>query len=76
MSERASRMAEAPGSRTQPARETRAATGFEDREGHRAPIASVCLILSDVVHEPQKRLHVTEVFEDMLRTGGAQFFNR
>ena len=34
-------MAEAPGSRTQPARETRAATDFEDREGHRAPFASV-----------------------------------
>jgi hypothetical protein len=35
------RLAEAPGSRTQPARETRAATGFEDREGHRAPFTSV-----------------------------------
>ena len=34
------RLAEAPGSRTQPARETRAATDFEDREGHRAPFTS------------------------------------
>jgi hypothetical protein len=33
-------MAEAPGSRTQPA-PWRAATDFEDREGHRAPFASV-----------------------------------
>jgi hypothetical protein len=35
-----SRLAEAPGSRTQPAPEE-AATDFEDREGHRAPFASV-----------------------------------
>lgn len=33
-------MAEACGSRTHPSRETREATGFEDREGHRAPWAS------------------------------------
>jgi len=36
-----SRMAEAPGSRTQPSRGQREATDFEDREGHRAPFASV-----------------------------------
>src|SRR3954470_24195950 len=35
-----SRMAEAPESRTQPSRSTRETTGFEDREGHRAPFAS------------------------------------
>src|SRR6478672_7219833 len=34
------RLAEAPGSRTQPSRSTREATDFEDREGHRAPFAS------------------------------------
>src|SRR5580765_7643268 len=33
-------MAEAPESRTQPSRSTRETTGFEDREGHRAPFAS------------------------------------
>jgi hypothetical protein len=33
-------LAEACGSRTHPSRETREATGFEDREGHRAPLAS------------------------------------
>jgi len=36
-----SRMAEAPGSRTQPSRGQREATDFEDREGHRAPFASI-----------------------------------
>jgi len=36
-----SRMAEAPGSRTQPSRDQREATDFEDREGHRAPFASI-----------------------------------
>jgi len=35
-------LAEAPGSRTQPSRGQREASGFEDREGHRAPFASVC----------------------------------
>jgi hypothetical protein len=35
------RLAEAPGSRTQPSRDQREATDFEDREGHRAPFASV-----------------------------------
>ena len=34
------KLAEAPESRTQPARVTQAATGFEDREGQRAPFAS------------------------------------
>ena len=33
-------MAEAPGSRTQPPRRSGEQTGFEDREGHRAPFAS------------------------------------
>jgi hypothetical protein len=37
----ASRVAEAPGSRTQPSRGQREATDFEDREGHRAPFASI-----------------------------------
>ena len=36
-------LAEAPGSRTQPAPK-RAATDFEDREGHRAPFASGSII--------------------------------
>jgi hypothetical protein len=40
---RSSRMAEAPGSRTQPSRDQREATDFEDREGHRAPFASVAV---------------------------------
>src|SRR5687767_14646219 len=40
MADHPPKMAEAPGSRTQPARVKRAATGFEDREGHRAPFAS------------------------------------
>ena len=33
-------LAEANGSRTHPSGETQEATGFEDREGHRAPFAS------------------------------------
>ena len=41
MCKRERRLAEAPGSRTQPARVKRAATGFEDREDHRAPFASI-----------------------------------
>src|ERR1051325_9449104 len=34
-------LAEAPESRTQLSRSTRETTGFEDREGHRAPFASL-----------------------------------
>ena len=34
-------VAEAPGSRTQPSRDQREASDFEDREGHRAPFASI-----------------------------------
>jgi len=41
MPEGGRRLAEAPGSRTQPSRGQREATDFEDREGHRAPFASV-----------------------------------
>ena len=41
------KLAEAPGSRTQPAHVLCAATGFEDREGHRAPFASVLLMMND-----------------------------
>ena len=49
------RMAEAPGSRTQPTR-TRVATGFEDREGHRALFTS-----------EQSRLPVQAVSRILLR---------
>ena len=40
-------MAEAPGSRTQPSRGQREATDFEDREGHRAPFASIARDAAD-----------------------------
>src|SRR5512138_587756 len=62
----ASRMAEAPESRTQPTRETRAATGFEDREGHRAPFASITRLSPEPEPVEQQLLGLRDDVPDVV----------